>query len=441
MGVSLGRVIGPTTSYWDGSGYGSVGVEVFVSANYVGYASGTWSFATAPPPLTSGLRYLVRSKTTDYAGNVENYTSHAQTSFLYDVTKPTAAVATFNGLPPGATMSALSPILGTAYDGPGVSAGLGPISPGNGVELRIMDRVTNLYWDNSGALTFSLDGNAGWFAADSGSAGSWSATVTGLNGVLVVGRQYLVQVRARDVAVPANVGPSSDGTDSNFTLNKDSFTITFDNTPPTSSIALPLDTKFYNTLATINGGALDAVGLSTVALNIKNTSIAGPNNCYSSSSKLFDGPCGVTGWFKASGSNNPWDFTFSPQPWTQANSYVVTSSATDLAGNVQVALSSAVLTYDSGLPTAAVTAPAVAYFRTTPRLRAPRSTRPRAWRRWPWPCLGHLGLPGGLGGFVVERRRLYQRVRELPGRDGHGQLDFKPGRDHVDQRQDLPGAH
>ena len=137
-------------------------------------------------------------------------------------------------------------------------------------------------------------------------------------------------------------------------------TLTFDNSAPTSGLALPLDGKFYNTLSAINGAAFDAVGLSTVALSVRNASIAGPNNCYTPGG-AFTVAC--PGWFKASGSNNPWNFTFSPLPWTQANQYVVLSSATDLAANVQVALSSAGFTYDIGVPTAAVTAPAVAYFK------------------------------------------------------------------------------
>ncbi len=43
------------------------------------------------------------------------------------------------------------------------------------------------------------------------------------------------------------------------------------------------------------------------------------------------------------------------QPWAHSNSYVVTSSATDLGGNIQTTVVISSFTYDTGVPTATLT--------------------------------------------------------------------------------------
>ncbi|HRZ84179.1 MAG TPA: hypothetical protein P5069_17150, partial [Candidatus Hydrogenedentes bacterium] len=53
-----------------------------------------------------------------------------------------------------------------------------------------------------------------------------------------------------------------------------------------------------------------------------------------------------------------WSYSFSPQPWSPEKAYIVHSSATDLAGNAQTAVSSVTFNFDVYQPTIAVLSPA-----------------------------------------------------------------------------------
>ncbi|MBI4376494.1 MAG: hypothetical protein HY549_08595, partial [Elusimicrobia bacterium] len=255
VGLSIGQVVGPATSYFDGALFNSA-VETFRPAVYVGFSSGTWSFNA--PGLTSGLKYLLRSKATDFAGNVENFAAVTPVQFLYDATKPTAALAGFNSAALASYHATLGPITGSAYDGPGPSAGLQALASG-GVQLRILDLTANRYWNHVLGAFDIADANVAWFNANSGSTASWSYSHGSLNPALISGRSYIVQLRGQDSAVPSNAGPSSNGIDSNFSVGIDSYTLIADTVPAVSRVVFPGNGAVLPTLATISGTVADAL--------------------------------------------------------------------------------------------------------------------------------------------------------------------------------------
>ena len=111
-----------------------------------------------------------------------------------------------------------------------------------------------------------------------------------------------------------------------------------------------------NSIPSVSGAGFDNVSISTVQISLQDTSIAAPN-CYNPSINAFNVACPA--FFGAKVSTTAWAFSFPVQPWTHAHHYVLISSATDLAGNVQSAISSTTFNYDIQAPTAAVIAPIV----------------------------------------------------------------------------------
>ena len=363
--VSIGQVVGPATSYWDGGGYNS-GTEIFVPTAFVGYTSGTWSLATTP--LTTGLRYLLRSKTTDFAGNVENFAAVPQTVFLFDLTKPTAAVVNLAAAPPSAYQRAMNPVTGSAWDGPSVSsAGLAALAAG-GVQARILETngASYNYWSSGVGLFNQPDGGLAWFNANSGTPLSWSYSHAALDGQLVSGRNYLVQTRAADAALPSNVGPTINGVDSLFTLSKDSVPFTFDNVPAASTVTTPLPGAVISALASISGTAADALsGMANGSLIAVSLQEIAPGGAYWT--------VVVPGTFTLSGAE-PWYpistltggafacglWSFTAPLFTDQFTYRVRVRAKDNAqpgGNLQPVVSSVTFTIDSSLPSASVTYP------------------------------------------------------------------------------------
>ena len=76
-------------------------------------------------------------------------------------------------------------------------------------------------------------------------------------------------------------------------------------------------------------------------------------NCYNPGTNSFDAACPA--WFGAEASTASWNYNFAAQPWTQAHTYILASSATDVASNTEILPSSYLFTYDVEAPTATVT--------------------------------------------------------------------------------------
>jgi hypothetical protein len=135
-----------------------------------------------------------------------------------------------------------------------------------------------------------------------------------------------------------------------------SSTFTFDNTPPYAGITVPANAAFFDPVTNpIQGGSSDDVQVSTINLKVQDLTVGGPNSCFMPG--LGFGQACATAWFKAQGSTWAWSFTFPAAGWTSGDTYVAYASATDLANNWQLGISSQQFTYDVNIPTAVFTAP------------------------------------------------------------------------------------
>ncbi|OVE75659.1 hypothetical protein BVX98_07190, partial [bacterium F11] len=273
----------------------------------------------------------------------------------YDVTKPTTTI-----YEPGQAsfISAMSQVKGTAYDKTAEVESL----LASGVQVRVLEEGGD-WW---GGVTFNQpDGNSAWRDAVVGSTTSWVFDDSFITAQLISGTTYLVQARVKDRAVPANQGPSSDGTDSNFTLGVDSVTIRADKDPPVSGIFLPPQgpTTYSKSLPVISGTSFDAISRITdksqVTLSIKEDNPSGrwwnSASTFTETSEQFYEATSLLA------ENSTWTQT-SPN-YTHGYTYLIRVQATDNVGppgnsEPLVSLASATFIYDINYPTATVTFPA-----------------------------------------------------------------------------------
>ena len=348
--VSVGQVLANgVTNYYNGAAF-SATTEYFNLATWTG--SNPWTYSNVLP-YTSGLRYLFHSYAVDIASNTETSLAPVIAAY-YDITKPTTSLTS----PVQATYrSELNSIQGNAYDR---TAGIAALASG-GIQVRVL-QVGGNYW---GGTSFNqLDGNAAWINANAGTPTSWSYNDPTLSSALNGSATYLVQVRATDQAVPANQGPSSDGTNSNFTQGIDSVTVVADLGAPVSRLLLPVPggtTSYFNALPTISGTSADAIsGItspSQVTVSIHEANPAGA--WWSGASTFTAGSEQFNAVTALSAANSTWTLT-SPT-FKHGTAYLVRVRASDNvvpSPNVEsVNLSSAVFIYDVQYPTATVVFP------------------------------------------------------------------------------------
>ncbi|MEK7424327.1 MAG: hypothetical protein AAB131_10860, partial [Actinomycetota bacterium] len=298
----------------------------------------TWTVSSGT--FTSGKRYGVNTRALNAAGNYQLVNSTRITTF--DDTPPETGLS----FPVPGSLSAVNslPVIsGTLRDFPDPATAPASTGTVSNVYLSIKKLSDNTWWAGP---VLKWQASFSTVSANNIFSSSWSLTDTGLP-------------LAVDLTDSASYFLSSVGVDdADLGGNQEAYfnvrgaTFTYDVGAPLSGIALPLDGKFYNTMPSINGVSFDAIGVATVSLSIANIKLAAPN-CYVPNGG-FTAPCPA--WFKASGSNNPWNFAFNNASlFTNASSYLVLSSATDAGNNPQVTVSSAVFTFDTFLPTATLT--------------------------------------------------------------------------------------
>ncbi|MDP2867031.1 MAG: hypothetical protein Q8O90_12380, partial [Elusimicrobiota bacterium] len=328
-------------------------------------------FSTGTPPgapsgvnLVSGGSYEINARALDKAGNYSSVFSTR--TITYDIHKPTGAVTALAGVSPAAYQREINPLSGSGSDGPsGGAAGLALINAG-GAQVRVLEKDTGKWWDNSGGSFNISDGNSGWTNSNGGSSALWNYTHTSLNGALVTGRTYLAQYRSSDQSFPANTGQSSDGLDSLFTLAKDSVTFVADRLEPVSRVTFPLENARLKALGAITGTAMDALSgiaaMGQIAVSIQEVSPAAgwwngvvPGTFTAASETFYPLAAGINGNFAA-----PPAWSFSAPLLRDGYTYRVRVRATDNAmpgGNVEAAISSITFVYDITAPAAAITYP------------------------------------------------------------------------------------
>jgi hypothetical protein len=246
--------------YWQWSSMNYTGDEtswfvVGTTNNYANwYSSGTPGGGIT---FTNGIQYEINFRVFDKAGNYT--TTYTTRTFVYDIGKPTGSITNIGGNLVSSYHSVISPISGNASDTPNVNAsGLATLVNG-GSQIRILDVESGRWWNYIDNEFNIIDGESAWFNGNSGTSENWVYSNANLNSKAINGHRYLIQYRGKDKSTPANIGPSSNGLDSNFTVGRDSITITYDITPPQSTITLPVNGSTVNVVNYIAGTATDTI--------------------------------------------------------------------------------------------------------------------------------------------------------------------------------------
>ncbi|PIU20707.1 MAG: hypothetical protein COT18_00830, partial [Elusimicrobia bacterium CG08_land_8_20_14_0_20_59_10] len=328
----------------------------------------TW-YSTGTPPgaptgitFGNGVGYEINSRTLDKAGNYSQL--YSTRAFTYDIGKPTGSFLTFAGSAFGAFQREANPLAGSAADGPAGSAAGMTLREDGGSELRILETATGNWWSNSGAAFSNPDGATAWFNANGGSAENWSYTHSGLDGKLNQGGTYLVQYRGRDKSVPANLGPSSGGLDSDFTVDVDSVAFVVDKSSPVSRVTFPASGQRIKTISSISGTSADTpsgvAGPAAIEAAIQETS---PGTSWWNG--VIPGTFTVTSedFHALSTLGASWDglnWSFGMPALQDGYTYRVSVRATDNAlpgGNKETEISSVTFTYDVTAPVGRITWP------------------------------------------------------------------------------------
>jgi hypothetical protein len=246
--------------YWQWSSMNYTGDETawFVAGTTNNYAN--WYSSGTPGggiTFTNGIQYEINFRVFDKAGNYT--TTYTTRTFVYDIGKPTGSITNIGGNLVSSYHSVISPISGKASDTPNVNAsGLATLVNG-GSQIRILDIDSGRWWNYIDNDFNIIDSESAWFNGNSGTSENWVYSNANLNSKAINGHRYLIQYRGKDKSTPANIGPSSNGLDSNFTVGKDSITITYDIMPPQSTITLPVNGSTVNVVNYIAGTATDTI--------------------------------------------------------------------------------------------------------------------------------------------------------------------------------------
>ncbi|MBA3052143.1 MAG: hypothetical protein FP827_03520, partial [Candidatus Omnitrophica bacterium] len=267
----------------------------------------TWAFSV--PALTDGA-YLVRSRAEDMAGNfeLEGSTGSANAhTFSFDSEGPDCGFV----IPQeNEFVNTLSQVLGTSYDG---IAGVGSI------ELAVQKLIDNLWWNGTG-----------WASAESYNVcegtSNWSYNISNPESFFQES-EYMLKVRGED-----NAGNISDSVSRNFT---------YDTVAPTSTILVPADDSYLNSLMEISGTSYDLNGSSEVRVSIYDqTDSLYWNGAVWISTQIWNLTDGTTNWIYAISN------------WSDGHYYLIQSKVKDLALNEEIPSAGNVFKYDIAPPSA-----------------------------------------------------------------------------------------
>ncbi|MDE2313822.1 MAG: right-handed parallel beta-helix repeat-containing protein, partial [Elusimicrobia bacterium] len=173
----------------------------------------------------------------------------------------------------------------------------------------------NTWWNGSAWIPGTPSWNSAAFTGVSSGTWTWASVLPSF----ISGVSYHVLVQATDAAARTQ----SPAANSSFV---------FDTTPPTSGVALPINGSMVSNLPTISGtaGALPGVAVASVSIEVQDLNTG---YCYNPSSG-FTSACPA--FSPVSIFAGVWSSTGIPtSAWASGHQYLIVSSATDAAGNVQ----------------------------------------------------------------------------------------------------------
>ncbi|MDI6791475.1 MAG: Ig-like domain-containing protein, partial [bacterium] len=269
-------------NYWNGTNWAQ-------GQSWV-VASGTTTWELAWPKTTDGS-YTLQSRATDVSGNPEN----PQTSRNFTLVDKTAPSSQVTSPANGAVINkGLAMIQGTAEDDmSGVAL----------VEVAVKRKSDGAYWNGS---AWELSAAKLWLGA--GGTDSWSSPWP----PGVSDGDYLIYSRAQDLA-------------GNIEIKEAGAQVTIDSILPASKVTSSYDGAVLGNLSQISGTASDNLGVSKVEVSIQR----------SGTGRYFTGTgwSPTQTWLQAAGTNS-WIYDLSVKI-VEDDHYLITSRATDIAGNVE----------------------------------------------------------------------------------------------------------
>ncbi|HVC09386.1 MAG TPA: LamG domain-containing protein, partial [Elusimicrobiota bacterium] len=344
-GVSIQLQRTSDNDYWNQQQSTWTASYVFGQSTATYFVAGdSWSFTADVSTLAwqDGTTYKIAVQAEDKAqggatGNIETLT--APITFTYDTKPPNVAITQPSG-PQNARQSQLGTIAGNA------SVGEAPLSQ---VQVRVYDVFHNAYANPAQSLTFNLPSNqadSAWFAAPGGVSWSTAAAIP-----FVEGSTYSVEARAEDEAT-------------NYSVPYATYTFVYDSLPPVTSVAVPANGSYVNSLPAITGTVQDqpASNPGTIqAVNVRIERLS--DEAYWGGNSW--GPIADLG-LPGVGVNiytSSWDVNELPTlaDLTSGTSYYITAASTDNAipANLEAfgnAFSST-FTFDNTAPTSVVSVP------------------------------------------------------------------------------------
>ena len=299
-------------NYFNGSGWTSEASWLVPSG------TDSWSYELPSGDLTDGHDYVVLSRAADAVGNIQ--TEYGQDGFTYDTSEPESYFDLSEQFYSPSDWDAEVPIQGTSFD---AYSGIGT------VDVSILDNTLGgLYFNGQEWSETEL-----WFRADGQESWVYSLSSTHLTDA----HAYTVQIRATDL---------TGNQETTFAFS--SFTL--DASMPMSQVLV--EREFYssinwNDVNSISGESDDAVsGVDSVRITILRMS---DNYWWNGTSQWVLNET----WLEPNGLEE-WSYALNLNNLVNGVSYIVSSKATDLTGNVQTELGRDTLTYDVTNPNAGV---------------------------------------------------------------------------------------
>jgi len=305
----------------------------------------SWSYSFNDSNWVSNHKYILNTKAydnTDVPGSNEEVSISTRT-FYIDLSSPTnVQVAS----PSGDVKTRPSTISGTAFDNTGTwESGISE------VKVTIYDVDVSSYFNTQ---TNSWQGSIYWATTTlTGSpVDGWNLSITTF--AWTDGHQYQLKCRAWD--------GSGNWTDSAYTY------FVFDETPPESFIAVPVDGNYYpaGEPTTLNGTASDnKSGVTEVVVRIMRKSGANAGEHWSVTDHTWHPVIEGIIWSTTTlTGSNPWNWEIPSSnlpSWEDGVSYLVVAKSKDAANNEEsvftVGIDSNTFTYDTSQPEVAVTTP------------------------------------------------------------------------------------
>jgi hypothetical protein len=205
-----------------------------VNFNTTTFSAGIWWINISSPIWQDGKQYRIYARAKDNT-NTGNLSNVVYNDFIFDVSSPTAKITTLvnNGI-----YSSLTQITGTAFDPVGVGGNAGLLDKvqvhierpaQGGYPLRYWD-AANHTWDASQPKEAEIYWGTATIHMSNVSASSWTFTNLPSASDWTHNFVYIIRCRAKDQALP------SGNTQQIFVVSESSFTIIWDNQPPTVSI-------------------------------------------------------------------------------------------------------------------------------------------------------------------------------------------------------------